>query len=126
MLGLTIRKRADKTGDTPGFGEPWPLAGIEVVGEPPAACKLPTGWVNRGIEEGWITLEGQSTSHAPAGPASNPWRDSHTFIHAETVVIGCTGGDVRYAVTHQPDKYADDTEPSGYRVDWFYAVQLEA
>lgn len=151
--GLRIRKRADKSGGTERpmsvTGEilPWPLAGIEIVGDPPDLAMFPTGttlessFVRRGQAEGWLELEGLKVVYRPAGPPGQPElgglpdRLPHEFHHADAIVIHTVDGDVRYRVTHQPDKYAehgdDDTEvsPDMYdsgatRVDWFYVGEL--
>lgn len=159
---LVIRKLADKSSGervvkydpdtgvkklinpaTPGDAhEPWPLAGVQIV-DAPDRCSVPTGWVNKGMAEGWLELEGPKVVSRPAGPAHDPHSGTHQFIHAEALVIHTVDGDVRYRVVHQPDKYAtspdpntpadDDTPvtPEGYaagetRVDWFYGLQREA
>ena len=41
------------------------------------------------------------------------------------MILHLQTGDVRYRVTHQPDKYDDPGEESGSRVDWFYDLELE-
>jgi len=147
MPGLRVRKLADRSGgekakwgDQPGSPPgTWPLAGVRVEGELPTACRLPTGWVARGIAEGWLTGEGQRTVTRPSGPAGNPWRPDkppHIFHHFDTLVLHTVDGDVRFRVTHQPDKYAaagDDTTKvtdkvyaaGRTRVDHFYDVTVE-
>lgn len=156
MAGLTIRKRADKsTGervkiyvpelgrhklvnpDTPGEEhEPWPLAGVAVVGEIPDECGLPTHFVARGIAEGWITGEGEELVHRPGGPVDNRWAVTHTFVHYDTLTLHLDGGDATYKVAHQPDKYVaggtdrakvtDEIYAAGEtQVDTFYWVKLQ-
>lgn len=143
MRGLRVRKLADKsvgsrverfdpvTGEKflvnpeTGLDEAWPLAGVAVEGDAPEVCELPTSWVALGVGEGWIVLEGERVQHQPGGPPGNPWKVTHTFVQADVIVLKCRDGDVRYVVSHQPDKYDDPTEPSGQRVDWFYRVELE-
>lgn len=151
---LRIHKLADKTtgvrvpqvhpmtGETAlinpetGAAEPWPLAGVRIVGDPAPAGKLPARWVNRGVAEGWLSLVNPRPVHRPGGPDGNRWATTHTFIHADAVVVHTTDGDVTYRVTHQPDKYVDGDDPAepvtdeiyaagGTRVDWFYGVELE-
>lgn len=120
--------------DTPGDDhEPWPLAGIEVI-DAPDQCTVPTGWVDRAVSEGWITLEGARLVRRPAGAASDPHATTHAFTHADALVIHAVDGDVRYLVTHQPDKYVadgDDETPmnrehytaGNSRVDWYYGLE---
>lgn len=119
-----------------GEPEPWPLAGVQIEGDTPTQCRVPTGFVSRGLEEGWLELEGARPAHRPGGPASNPWKSTHTFIHADTLIIKTATGDVRYTITRQPDKYVDSDDdqlqvtPEIYadgatRVDWVYDLQLE-
>lgn len=153
VAGLRIRKLADTsvgervvrydpdTGEkylaNPATGqrEPWPLKGVQIVGEPGALVVFSTGLVARGRREGWIRLEGEQPAHRPGGPDDDRWRVSHTFLHADVIVILAVDGEVRYRVVHQPDKYAedddatevtDDVYKSGKtRVDHFYLGELE-
>jgi hypothetical protein len=137
--GLEVRLLADKT--TPsydpatGYRNSWPLAGLKVTSAP-ALARIPTSFVDRGRNAGWITVEGEQVYHRPGGPPSNPFAITHTFKHVDVIVLHDIDGDVRYRVTHQPDKYADnapDDEPvtddiyaaGETRVDWFYDATLE-
>lgn len=117
--------------------EPWPLAGVEVVGEPPKECRVPTTWVLMGRREGWIELEGEQVVHRPGGPPDEPWRVTHTFVQGDVLVLKCVDGDVRYRITRQPDKYVeggkdtDEVTEEVYaagetQVDWFYNLKLES
>jgi len=139
-VGLTVRLLADKSqpryDPLTGVREPWPLAGLRIEGELPAVARVPTSWVDRGRIEGWIVVEGERVVHRPGGPVGNPFAVTHTFKHCDVIVIKALDGDVRYTVTHQPDKYAvdgDDSTPvtdevyaaGGTRVDWFYDIDLE-
>lgn len=137
--GLKLRRLADRSdstsldADLPGAPPgTWPLAGVELL-DAPEYAKVPVHVVDRGRDEGWITVEGEQVVHRPGGPPSNRWKVTHTFRHYEAVTI-CG---VRYAVTHQPDKYADpgdddtpvtdDVYGAGQtRVDHFYGLRLEA
>lgn len=144
MTILRIRKLADrstgrreklhdpKTGqpylynpDTSGTDpEPWPLAGVEFVGEPPAETIVPMRWVSQGVAEGWIERVGEQIDHQPGGPLNNVWAKTHTFVQASQLVFKTVGGDVTYNVRHNPGKYYDDPgSPSGTRVDWFYRLE---
>lgn len=124
---LTVRKLADTSEGTrvvrfdPVTGEkllvnpdtnavePWPLAGVEIVGNVPTFTAVPTSWVGKAKAEGWLTLEGERVEHRPGGPADNVWGTTHTFIHADAIVIHTVGGDVRFKVAKNPDKFADDS-----------------
>jgi hypothetical protein len=158
---LRVQKVADKSGgerikrfdqDTgspyllnpaTGQAEPWPLLGLEVVDEtnarvePPKFTRVPSKWVVRGVAEGWLTLVGVRLEHRPGGPPEDPYRVTHTFTHADEVVLKTTPDqpDIRYQVTHQPDKYVEGgtdktpVTPEVYaagdtRVDHWYGLRL--
>ncbi len=155
MQTLKVRKLADTRGQervvrydpetgerrlvNPATGrpEPWPLLGVVIDGDTPAACDVPTSWVDRGRREGWIVLEGERAVVRPGGPPENPYLVDatkgipHVFVHADAVVLKLMDGDVRYRVVHQPDKYHDG--PAGTdavgdptaRCDHFYGLELE-
>jgi hypothetical protein len=151
---LRVRKLADRsegervvrydpeTGErhlvNPATGEPesWPLAGVQIEGDPPQLTSASTSFVANAVAEGWIELVSERLEHRPGGPSNEPWRITHTFVHANALVIHTADGDVRYRVVHQPDKYAangDDSTtvtPEIYaagetRVDHFYGLELE-
>lgn len=108
---LRIRKHADKSGSRLADGA-WPLAGMSFEDGPPDATTINVDKVNEGISEGWITAEGGVPVVRPAGPTPDVWVSTHTgsphfFMHYERLVFHSREGDVAYAVTHQPDKYAD-------------------
>lgn len=130
FAGLQVRKLADRSGERPvdpDTGElgAWPFAGLQVEGDPPPRCTVPTSFVATGVGEGWIVLEGERVEHAPGGPPGDEWRVTHTFREADVVVLKTVDGDVRYRVVAQPGKYTDKAEPGGARVDWFYRLELE-
>ncbi len=114
---------------TPGFEhEPWPLAGMEIEGKPPREAIIPTSWVEKRLAEGLVTLEGDRVVHRPGGPQESPWRVTHTFRHADTIVLHCASGDVRYRVVENPDKWPAEKnardEGFGGDVRWFYRARL--
>lgn len=143
---LTIRKLADKTAgervarfdpDTgerllvnpeTGEPEPWPLAGIQVV-DAPKAADVNTSFVNAGVAEGWLTVEGEEIVHRPGGPPQEPWRVTHTFRHGTALVLHTVDGDVRYRIVDNPDKWPEQKnsrdEGFGGEVRWFYRVKLD-
>ena len=149
MTAFTIHKLADRSGrrvmvegrmvnpDTPGTDhEPWPLAGVGCVGEPPATLEISQKKVMEGKREGWITCEGEEVVHRPGGPADNPWQVTHTFLQLTALVFHFVSGDVRYKVMHNPDKYVegksakakvtDEIYAAGQtRVDFFYRLKKE-
>lgn len=120
--------------DTPGVDhEPWPLAGVQLE-VAPDECRLSTAFVERAIHEGWLTGIGENMVRRPAGPADNPTRAWHYFVHYDELVFHTLDGDVEYRVTRQPDKYIDSDDPNesmtdeAYRsgetrVDHFYTVE---
>jgi hypothetical protein len=135
MQGFVFRKLADRSGEK-APDESWPMLGIRVEGEAPTEARIPTSTVERAAGEGWMTLEGERIVRRPAGPAGDRWRSTHTFTHLNALTIHTVDGDLRYKVTHQPDKYAaegDDRTPvtgelytaGATRVDWFYELELE-
>ena len=115
--------------DDPGTPKPWPLAGVEFVGDPPKTAEVPTSWVARGAAEGWLELEGAEVVHRPGGPPDNPWTVTHTFVKLEAFTVKAIDGDVRYTVTQNPDKWPaeknDRDEGFGGEVRWFYKVRLD-
>lgn len=146
-VGLVVRKLAAEdglervrrfdpvTGDafwaSPTTGEPLPKATAGVAlehDEPSPLIRIPAKYVGR---EDWIELVNARPVHKPAGPAEDPWRSTHTFVHCDELVLHLVDGDVRYRVVHQPDKYDDETgEPSDSpgdpttHVDHFYDAEL--
>lgn len=146
---LTIRKLADRSEGTrisrfnPETGErfladpsdpdtpkAWPLAGIQIEGKPPKEAELTTSWVANGAAEGWIQLENARPVHRPGGPPENPWALTHTFLHADVIVLKTVEGDVRYSVVDSPDKWPteknDRDEGFGGDVRHVYRVKLES
>lgn len=153
--GLQIRKLADRSSgdrvarydpvtgakklvnpDTPGDDhEPWPLLGIQLLDDPPLrSCRVSTGMVAQGQHEGWIEVEGGEMVHRPGGPASDPWRLTHSFRQADAIVFKTVDGDVRYEVVRNPDKFVagsdtDEVTDQIYAagetvVDKFYDLRL--
>lgn len=161
--GIVVRKLADKskaverynhaTGETvlvnpdggsldKPSGNGWPLKGLRIEGDPPPHIRVPTSWVTRGVNEGWITLSGETVKRFPAGPPANPRAKQHTVFQADTITLHTLDGDVVYRVAHQPGKYVlDKPEAEGgepvrectvedveakrpARMDWFFDADL--
>jgi hypothetical protein len=111
MAILRIRKHADRGGGRSPDGS-WPLAGVSIVDEVPDETTISTSLVAQGQSEGWITGEGGELVTRPGGPPHDKFRAdvAHVFTHYTHLTFHTRDGDVRYKVTHQPDKYADDSE----------------
>lgn len=147
LRGMQIHKLADKSdpaaldADLPGAPPgTWPLADVVHRGGAPERTHAPVKFVDRGVAEGWITLENPRPVNRPGGPPSNPWlKDEarglpYLFMHCDAMTIA----GARYRVLANPDKYGPDGEPvtgdDGYadtqthpdtRVDMFYDLELE-
>lgn len=133
-----------------GREESRPLLGVCPVGDLPEKCTVSTGFVESAVSEGWASYVNERVVFRPSGPADNKWgTPPHAFVHADAIVFHFIEGDVRYDVTHQPDKYVAkdktfgdqtidtypdfdlDDEPvtdaiyeaGKTRVDWFYGLQ---
>ena len=138
MANLRLRKlaEADENGNKV-------FAGLKIETElapgvtgPPDKATMSMGLAQQGEAEGWLTLENLRPVHRPGGPAAQPWRITHTFLHADALVLHTVDGDVRYRVVRQPDKYVagDDlgsVTPDIYEagdtvVSWAYGLELEA
>lgn len=153
---LRIRKLADKsdaqrivkfdpdTGEkrlvnplTPGdVHEPWPLAGIQFEGPPPAYTTVSQSFVTNALSEGWLSLENSRQVTRPGGPPEfreNP-SQAHNFLHADALVFNTVDGAVRYKVLRQPDKYVEGDDEASVTdevynagrtvVDWHYELEL--
>lgn len=151
MKPLQIRIRADKTGPEPANGVPWPMAGAEIVGDPPTEFDFATGWVRKEVARGWVSLENPTGVERPSLPEPAEVDGSaavaaehlladlppHRFVHADVIVLDTVShGVLRYRVTGQPDKYVDSDDPTepvtleqyaagNTRVDAFYRCTLE-
>jgi hypothetical protein len=146
-MGLRIHKVADRSD---GRGAPWPLAGVRLL-DPPEQTQVPTHVVAAGIAEGWIVGEGGRVVERPSGATPDDlFAPAHRFVHFDRLTFKTLDGDLAYAVSHQPDKYADYSEatypdrveafdaddetpvtPEVYtagatRVDWFYIIVKES
>lgn len=128
-VGLRVRKLAvddglervqrfdpltgEKFWASPSTGEPLPKQVKGVVLDTdvaPPAIRISQKFVGAAD---WIEQTHARVVHKPAGPAEDPWRATHTFVHCDELVLHLLDGDVRYRVTRQPDKYDTETdEPS--------------
>src|SRR5262245_46185009 len=149
--GLVIRKVPDKTDtdrvvrydsetgerklvnpDTPGEEhEAWPLLGVQIENEePPQTVVLSMSFVAAARAEGWIEVAGEWQVFKPGGPPENPWAVTHTFTQLDEITIKTLDGDVKYKVTHNPDKYDGSGNPTDAvgdpdaSVDWHYGLEL--
>jgi len=107
---------------------PWPSPGVVIEGEIPKKTALNTGFVNKAVSEGWAELENRRVVHRPGGPEDDPWRVTHTFVQADSIVFHFLDGDVKYNVVDNPDKWPvnknDFDEGFGGNVRWFYVAEL--
>lgn len=150
-LGLNVRKYAREPKDhaelvfhaTTGTR---PLGGVrfterhsprtsDLAGKPvgpPPHIRVPMDYAQR---ESWIQLVNPQAVVKPGGPADDPYRLTHTFLHADALVLHTETGDFRYRVVRQPDKYSGVIEDGGEPTDatgdpraevrWFYDADLE-
>ena len=109
---------------------PRPLLGVAIEGDVPKTAKLSERLVAAGRAEGWIEVEGEEIVHRSSGPPENPWgTPAHTFVQLTAIIFKTVGGDVRYTVTGNPDKWPEETEGDagfGGEVRWYYEVKLES
>ena len=108
---------------------PWPLVGVVIEGEAPKKTALNTGFVNKAVADGWAELENRKIVHRPGGPEDDPWRVTHTFVQADSILFHFYDGDLKYNILSNPDKWPaqknDFDEGFGGEVNWFYVVELE-
>lgn len=97
----------------------WPLAGVELVGEAPQDHGFADTFVARALTEGYASFE-DMTLHTTEGYERNP------VVTGSTFVLDLTTGPLRYTVVEAPGKYADEDEPSGFRISNEYRCQLES
>lgn len=108
---LQLRKRADKSGDEPNFkkGESWPLAGVQLLADPPKTHSFSVEFVGRATAEGWMSIE------------------------RGTIILHTDGSDVVYRIVRPPGQYNSDDKPAtqeqienkDFRYDNFFACELE-
>lgn len=111
------------------FEKPGPLGSAPEQSDPPKRTIVPSKWVDRGRLEGWITVEGEQVVTRSAGPESAPWSKTHTFVHLDYVILKAEGGDLRYKVMANPDKYPEKKAGEagfGGEVKHVYDLKLEA
>jgi hypothetical protein len=112
--------------------KPWPLLGVTMEGDIRSRDKIGMHYVANAVNEGWAKLTNSRTVHRPGGTPENPWSTTHTFRQGDQVVFHLifeedgkwVERDVTYDIISQPDKVQDESEPSGWRVDWTYELEL--
>lgn len=57
-MGLKVKKVADKTGERPPAGMPWPLASVRLQGPLPERHRFPRRWLANQALDGWVTISG--------------------------------------------------------------------
>lgn len=98
--------------------------------DPPETFTVPHDYVDK---HHWIEVVNPTAVVRAAGSAEKPYAKTHTFPHAEALVLHMADGDYRYRVVRQPDKYFDNGGAAvadvggdpNTRVDWYYVVELE-
>lgn len=138
---LKVKIRADKTGEKPPEGRPWPIAGVELSDwhdpnrelsrEDLSTLELSQSFVKAHMHRGWLRVEGARRVHRPskANPvlaggtvdvAPEHWTAAgsvgdplpHDFLHADFIVMDTAShGTLRFKVDQQPDKYVDSADP---------------
>lgn len=134
---LQVKRIADKSPEAlaahpADHPDKYPTLGLDIVDvrgrsvDPPQATRVSCGWIDARVKDGSVELEGERHIARPGGEPGNEWRRDkiHNFRHADVVVLKTHDGrpDVRYRVTHQPDKYVDTTD---YTVPGAYGVGEE-
>lgn len=112
--------------------QPWPLLGVAIEGEYPTLDCIGMHYVAKAVAEGWAEYVNPRVVHRPGGTPTNPWSTTHTFNQADSVIfhlIEQVDGkwvkrNVLYKVVSQPDRHEDNNEPSGWRVDWTFQLEL--
>lgn len=129
---LGLRKLADKSGKPPKDGKPWPLAGTVLLTDPPKRHSFSADFVARESSPdggAWLEVEGMRLI-MQSGYDRNP------VVAGDAIVLHVLEGradakkkggklTVRYKIVEPPGRYADASEPSGFRVSHEYRVELE-
>lgn len=95
---LELRKRADRSGEPPAEGEPWPLASVELVGKAPAVHNFADQFVARAIGDGYLEFEN-------AGVAMTPGYERNPVVAGSAIVLHLAAGDLIYDVLEHPGRY---------------------
>lgn len=126
-----IRLLADRTAE-PDENGTYPRIGLEFKSDIHNHMIVPTSWVSKGLDEGWLVAVNARPVVKPGGPPSNPWREEnrHFFLHIDEIFIDHIDGTAHYKVVQQPDKYDAEGNPfDGVGdptavVNYFYLMDL--
>ena len=119
---LELRKRADRAGEPDEHGT-WPLEAVELVGDAPRDHNFSDAFVARALADGYLELAEPRASSSKLPPDVETYsRDP--VISGKEIVLHLADGDLRYKVLEHPGKYADENEPSGFRVTHEYRCRL--
>lgn len=103
--------------------EPWPLAGVELIGDPPTEHNFADTYVARALSDGYLTIENARPHASPVPPGVQPY-DRDPVLTGDEIVIKLVDGDLRYRILECPGKYPDESEFSGWRVSHEYRCKL--
>lgn len=127
MDTMQIRIRADKSGPEPERDEdgkllrPWPIASVEIVGEPAVDMEFPAERVTDGVERGYMELVGErpfvyKTPNKVSGPSGSSGSRTQVVMHADELILHVASGDVTYEIVQNPGPYDPDTGEPCYAV----------
>lgn len=121
---LTLRKRADRskgervvrfdeeTGErklvnpaTPGTDhEPWPLAGVELVGDAPKQHNFADSFVARALRDGYLEFK---NPRAEVTEVDGVQYSRNPVVTGDEIVLNLATGKLRYRVVEPPGRYRD-------------------
>ena len=119
---LQLRIRADKTGEQPESGR-WPVDRVELAAEAPKDHNFADTFVARALADGYLEFENPRAVTSPVPEGVEPY-DRDPVITGDAIILRLHGGDLHYRVLEPPGKYADEAEPSGWRVSHEYQCRL--
>jgi hypothetical protein len=101
---LSLRKRADKTGEPPPDGEAWPLRHVELVGDAPKDHNFADTFVTRALTDGYLSFKNPRGVASDAGGV--PY-SRNPVVTGDEIVLALKGGKLRYRVLEPPGRYED-------------------
>lgn len=116
---LELRIEADTSGgeeskDSEGR---WPIAHVEVVGDPPQHHNFADSIVAKGMERGFISFEGLRVETS-TGYSRNP------VVTGDVLVLHTKGKKLRYEIKERPGRYDDTPEDEPPREHHEYVCRL--
>lgn len=119
---LELRIRADKTGEPDGGGR-WPIASVALVGDAPREHNFADTFVSRALADGYLEIVNPRAVSAQVPAGVQPY-ERDPVVTGDEIVLHLASGDLRYRVREHPGKFADEDEPSGWRVSHEYRCRL--